>query len=493
MAHVIEPRHPISLADYESDAALSAIVGKLRQAAESGSTALRGRRIVMVNSTAQGGGVAELLPPMLGLMRDLGLDAIWLVIDTTDPAFFSLTKHLHNLIHGMGAPDLDRTHRALYDRVNAKNADAIAAFLRAGDILVVHDPQPMGSGARLREQLDIAAIWRCHIGLDHDTPQTRAAWSFLETYAPPYDHAVFTAPEYIPPCFTGRATIIHPGIDPLSNKNRSLRVHELVGILANAGLIVPHGPVVTPDFAEPVKRLQPGGGWARATEPEDFGLLFRPIVTQVSRWDRLKGFLPLMKGFAALKQRLETRAGLGEEHRQILSLARLVLAGPDPASIEDDPEGKEVLTELCGAYETFSPRLQADIAMLSLPMSSATNNALIVNALQRCSDIVVQNSIQEGFGLTVTEPMWKRAGIVGSAAAGIRQQIRSGLDGLVIDNPQDPEQIADALDAMLSDPAKRASFGQSARQRVYDHFLVFNQVGAWLELLTNTVVARWPR
>ncbi len=492
MVEVVAPQHTSSLADYESDAALSATVRELRQTAESCSTAMRGRRVVMVNSTAQGGGVAELLPPMLGLMGDLGVESKWLVMEADDPAFFPLTKRLHNLIHGLGPSHLGRADRELYDAVSAANANAIAPFLNPGDILVAHDPQPMGAGVLLREQMDIAAIWRCHIGLDRQTPQTRAAWGFLESFAAPYDHAVFTTPEYIPACFTGRATIIHPGIDPLSNKNRPLRVHEVVGILANAGLAEPRGPIATPDFEEPAKRLQPGGGWVRATKPDDFGLLFRPIVTQISRWDRLKGFLPLMKGFAALKQRLETRVGLGTQHKQILRLVRLVIAGPNPASVDDDPEGKEVLAELCGAYEALSPSLQADIAMISLPMSSTTNNALIVNALQRCSDIVVQNSIQEGFGLTVTEPMWKRAGIIGSAAAGIRQQIRPGLDGVLVDDPENTEEIADALDALLSHPARREAYGRNARQRVHDHFLVFNQVSAWLELLTNTIAARWP-
>ena len=120
MVHAVDPQHPISLADYESDAALSATVRKLRQAAESNSTGLRGRRLVMVNSTAQGGGVAEILPPLLGLMGDLGLDVKWLVMEADDPAFFPLTKHLHNLIHGVGTPDLTPADRDLYDAVNAK-------------------------------------------------------------------------------------------------------------------------------------------------------------------------------------------------------------------------------------------------------------------------------------------------------------------------------------------------------------------------------------
>ena len=175
----------------------------------------------------------------------------------------------------------------------------------------------------------------------------------------------------------------------------------------------------------------------------------------------------------------------------MLQLVRLVLAGPDPASVDDDPEGKEVLSELRAAYMALPPHLQADIAMISLPMSSKEHNALIVNALQRCSDVVVQNSIQEGFGLTVTEPMWKRAAMMGSCAVGIRQQIRPNLDGLLIKNPEDPDEIAQVLDTLLKDKAKRDAFGRSARQRVHDNFLVFAQVQSWIELLTNTIRARW--
>ena len=249
---------------------------------------------------------------------------------------------------------------------------------------------------------------------------------------------------------------------------------------------------MTPAFAEPAKRLQADGSWAPATEPEDFGLLFRPIVTQVSRWDRLKGFVPLLEGFVALKLGLEARTNLDEEHRHTLQIVRLILAGPDPASIDDDPEGKEVLSELCAAYQALPPHLQADIAMISLPMSSKEHNALIVNALQRCSDVVAQNSIQEGFGLTVTEPMWKRAAMMGSCAVGIRQQIRPDLDGLLVKNPEKPEDIAEVLDALLKDKAKRDALGRSARQRVHDNFLVFAQVKSWIELLTNTIRERWP-
>jgi trehalose synthase len=491
VAHLVDRRHHISLDEYESVAYLSAAVRKLRQEARSLLPALERRRVWMVNSTSRGGGVAELLPPLLALLRELGVDANWLVMETDNPEFFQLTKRLHNLIHGQGDANLGKAEHELYDKVSRDTAKAIARHISPGDVLVVHDPQPMGAGAILRKEMDIAAIWRCHIGLDRETPETRAAWAFLDGWASAYDHAVFTAPEYIPSCLAGRATIIHPAIDPLSHKNRDLPVHKLVGILANGALIKAPGPMLTSSFPEPAERLQRDGTWAPATEPEDIGLLYRPIVTQVSRWDRLKGFLPLMEGFTILKRDLKNRTGLEARHRRALQLVRMVLAGPDPASIEDDPEGREVLAELCDSYAGLSPEFQNDIAIISLPMGSEKYNALLVNALQRCSDIVAQNSLQEGFGLTATEAMWKHAAIMGSHAAGLRQQIRPGLDGCLVTNPQDPREIADTLDELLRNQRKREALGRSAQQRVHDDFLVFTQVRRWLVLIADTIGARW--
>lgn len=498
MVQLVEPRHHVSLDDYESVAPLSGAVRDLRQQARSLLPTLAGRRIWMVNSTARGGGVAELLPPLLSLLRELGVEANWLVMESDEPAFFRLTKQLHNLIHGegdagpRGDAGLGADERRLYDRVSRETADALERHLAPGDLLVAHDPQPMGAGALIRQRLDIAAVWRCHIGLDRETPETRAAWEFLDVCSAPYDHAVFTAPEYIPACFTGRATIIHPAIDPLSHKNRPLSVHKLVGILANAALLQPSGPVLTPAFPEPARRLQQDGSWAPANQPEDIGLLFRPIVTQVSRWDRLKGFLPLMEGFVALKRTLEDGSGLDPRFRRTLELARLVMAGPEPASVQDDPEAEEVLAEICATYLKLPAHLQECIAVLLLPMASAKHNALIVNALQRCSDIVVQNSLREGFGLTATEAMWKQAAVVASNAAGLRQQIRPELDGCVVQDPEDREEIARALGGLLQDQRRREALGRSAEHRIHHDFLVFTQAARWLELIGATIGERWP-
>jgi trehalose synthase len=490
MNRVIEARRGFSLDSYEAVPHLNGAARDLRREAERLRREIEGRRVWMVNSSRHGGGVAELLPPLVSLMGELGVETNWIVMEPAEPAFFQLTKRLHNLIHGEGDLRLGPSERELYERVSRQTAETVGSHLAAGDILVIHDPQPMGAGALLRRSQDIAAIWRCHIGLDLDTERTRAAWAFLEPYAEAYDRAVFTAPDYIPRCLAGRATIIHPAIDPLSHKNRELPIHKLVGILVDSALIPPHGPVLAPPFPAVVQRLQPDGSWAPACEGGDIGLLFRPIVTQISRWDHLKGFLPLLRGFVALKQGAAGADG-GERCRRTLELARLVLAGPEPGSIQDDPEGREVLDEVSAEYRRLPPELQEAVAILSLPMASPKHNALIVNALQRCSDVVVQNSLREGFGLTATEAMWKRVAVVGSSAAGLRQQIRPGLDGCLVADPEDAREIAQALGDLLCDQPKRDALARSAQQRVHDQFLVFTQVRRWLEVIAETVRLRW--
>jgi trehalose synthase len=211
-------------------------------------------------------------------------------------------------------------------------------------------------------------------------------------------------------------------------------------------------------------------------------------VTQVSRWDRLKGFPNVLNGFIKLKKCLGNRHAIQDErHRRCLEIVRLVLAGPDPALIQDDPEGQEVLQELVDMYKTLAPEYQESIAILTLPIDSRKENALMVNALQRCSTVVAQNSIREGFGLTATEGMWKRVPVVGTRACGLRQQIRSGIDGLLIMDANDPDELAEALDTLLKDPVKRDLMARSAQRRVHDEFLIFTQLRQWLRLLAECV------
>lgn len=478
-----DPAVHVALNDYAAQASLAPASQALRDAAARFAPALRGRTVWMINSTAAGGGVAELLPGHISLLRELGVDVRWAVIESNQPEFFELTKRLHNLIHALPQPHPTENDRALFESVSRKNADLLKEFIKAGDILVVHDPQPVAVGAVLATELGIPALWRCHIGVDEDTEHTRAAWNFLAPYFQPYRRMVFSVQEYVPPALTERSRIIHPTIDPLSHKNRSLSLHKMVGILCDSGLAVSHWPLVAPPWEFRAQRLQPDGSFAEATRPDDIGLIARPIVTQVSRWDRLKGFAPLLDGFALLKT---GKAGgpQDERHQNRLAACRLVLAGPAADSVQDDPEAISVLDGLCEQYRALPPEVQRDVAIVTLPMQSRKYNALMVNALQRSSDIVVQNSLQEGFGLTVAEAMWKRKPILGSTQAhGVRLQVRDGIDGRLIDDPADPAAIARVLHDMFTDSDRLEIWGRNAQHRVNTEFLVLTELQAWLEEL----------
>jgi trehalose synthase len=492
MAKVVDITEGMRLEDYAAIAHLTGAVRRLEEEGASAVQALRGRTVWMMNSTAQGGGVAEMLPTMICLLRDLDVDVRWVVMETSDAAFFSLTKRIHNLIHGAGEPVLTAADQEVYQAVSRANADALRAMVSPDDVLVIHDPQPMGAGAMLKAELGMPTVWRCHIGLDERNAATRAAWDFLQPFSGAYDRAVFTAPEYVPDYFADRTTIIHPAVSPLTHKNRDLSPNKMVGILCNGGLSTAYHPVLTPAFPEYAQRLQPSGVFGPALLPEDLGLLYRPMILQVSRWDRLKGFAPLMDAFVELKAEDDRNHARAELHRRHIQLARLVLAGPDPESVQDDPEGLDVLEELKQRYLQMTPRLQHDVAFITLPMGSRKHNALLVNALQRAATIVVQNSIQEGFGLTVTEAMWKNAAVIGTRAVGIRQQIVDGEHGLLVDDPEDTRALADTMDRFLGDIAARDHCGRAARRRVHDDFLVFTQLRKWLALLEDLVSARPP-
>jgi trehalose synthase len=481
----VTPDEHVSLDDYAADAHHTAAVAGLRAEAAALAPALAGRTVWMISSTERGGGVAEMLPKDLSALRELGIATEWVVIESEHPEFFPLTKRIHNLMHGAGDPHLSARDREVYEAVSRSNADSLRPLLRPHDVLVVHDPQPLGVGAILKTELDITAIWRCHIGLDADVPQTHAAWSFLQPFAQSYDCAVFSAPEYIPGFLASRSEVIPPAIDPLSHKNRELHPHKLVGVLCNAALMSQHEPVLTPMFPELALRLHPDGTFRRADEPISIGLLFRPIVTQISRWDRLKGFRPLLEGFVHLKRKiLRARdVGIDPRHAQRLRLVRLVLAGPDPASIADDPEAGDVLRDLVETYRNLDSEMHSEVAILALPMQSRKTNALMVNALQRCSTVVAQNSLREGFGLTVTEAMWKRIPVMGTRACGIRHQLRDGLDGRLVKDPTNRDEIAATLDEMLANDVGREVWGRNAQHRVSNEYLLFKQLSRWLHLL----------
>ncbi len=481
----VELKTQRTLAEYEAVAHLAHTVHELRSEAAAVLPRLSGRTVWMVNSTIQGGGVAEMLAGMVPLLRDLGVCTEWVVIGSREPSFFSLTKRIHNLIHGAGRPDLQEADRELFEQVNRENAEELKSVVRPGDVLIVHDPQPLPLAGILRRHVPVLTIWRSHIGLDEENAATRAAWEFLGPYLDAYDHAVFSAPEYIPVRLAGRSTVICPGIDPLSSKNRDLSLKGAVQVLCSGGLVISPGPTVELPYAYPAQRILPDGSFAPANAREDIGLLTRPIVTQVSRWDRLKGFRPLMEAFVSLKRSLDgDKTNLDPVHRRRLDLVRLVLAGPELGAIQDDPEATDLLEELRGAYVSLHPAVQDDIAILTLPMLSKEQNALLVNSLQRASTIVVQNSLREGFGLTIAEAMWKRVPVLSSTrAVGPRTQIRNGLDGRLIDDPSNPEELEHAIDEMLALPEARQEWGRNGQRRVHERFLVTSQLRSWGSLL----------
>jgi len=483
-----QPTTKYSLDYYSTDPIFSAPVGELRDEAKSVAARLRGRTIWMINSTASGGGVAEMLPSLIALMNNLGIKFRWAVIQSNRQEFFHLTKRIHNLIHGHTASGakLGPEDARLYEAVNLDNAASLKKELKPEDILIVHDPQPLPLGQILSRELDIPAVWRCHIGLDRRLEATKTVWRFLKPYLDGYRHTIFSAPEYIPDYCADRATIIHPAIDPLSHKNQDLPIIKLTGILCNSGLQIPYEPVVTPHFRSHVTMLAENGSYVM---PGELGLLFRPIVLQVSRWDRLKGWTSLLEGFIRLKNSTVVNNGNGKTQRKQkrLELARLILAGPDPRAIADDPEGMNVLRQMQQRYASLDPKLQRDVAIVLLPMSSHKENALIVNAMQRCASVIVQNSLQEGFGLTVTEAMWKRKAVLGTTACGIRQQIRDGVDGLLVSDPEDPAEIADKLALLLNNSIRQYNMGRNGQRRVYNQYLIFRQMSSYIKLLNKLI------
>ncbi len=488
MIETVDIRNEKRLSDYADHAYLTAMVNDLRSQASALAWKLRGRSVWMVNSTANGGGVAEMLPKLISILRELGVRTEWAVVSPQEKDFFPLTKRIHNLIHDFGRPGFNSEDAVLYDKISQDMARGLSRLVAPHDILVIHDPQPLGAGAWLKRQIGMKAIWRCHIGLDKCTPASESAWNFLKAYADVYDRAVFSAQDYVPPFLAGKTSIISPAIDPLSPKNKDLTGQELIDILRRAGLVQNgHHPTAAPPWKRQAMRLQPGGAFTKAASGVDLGLMFRPIIAQISRWDRLKGWEYLLEGFLKLKRTYRVNGGrMSPRHRRMNAL-QLLLVGPDPAAVQDDPEGTGVLQDLCSAYQNLSTEEQQSVVLLTLPMASREQNHLMVNAIQRCASVVVQNSVQEGFGLTATEAMWKKAPVLGTSACGLRQQIRPGIDGRLTSNPTDSDEISANLDEMLSRPVNLKRWGLSAQRHVYERFLVFSQVEKWLRCLSEAI------
>ncbi|HEY7732817.1 MAG TPA: glycosyltransferase [Gaiellaceae bacterium] len=456
---VVDPRH------------LEPVVGphRLRELLDSARRvrALLGSRpVVNVSSTATGGGVAELLQMLLGYARGAGVAAEWRVI-TGSPEFFAVTKRIHNGLYGSpgdGGP-LGAAERRIYERAIATNGDRPLGSIRRGDVVVVHDPQPawlvpllVDRGARV--------VWRCHVGIDAANEWSERAWSFLRRYVEPAHAHVFSRASFVPGFLAGApVAIIPPSIDPLSPKNASMSRPAQRTALAAAMLLRRDGLGRSRRVTRHVHLLREGGAL-----PAD-----GPIVVQVSRWDRMKDMRGVLDGFV---EHVPPRLG-----------ARLVLAGPAPTGVADDPEAAAVWDEMVERWHSLPTVARRRVQLALIPMDDPDENAYVVNALQRHATVVVQKSLAEGFGLTVAEAMWKSRPVVASAVGGIADQIVDGESGVLLDDPSDLGAFGAAVARLLADPAEARRLGRNARRRVRERFLPDRHLIQYAKLLADLAEA----
>jgi trehalose synthase len=440
-----------------------------------------GDRVVWhVNATAHGGGVAEMLQTLLAYGNGAGVTNRWLVL-TGDPEFFTITKRLHNMLHGSRGDggvlgEAEHTH---YEAVLETNLADLRSRIGPGDIVLLHDPQTAGLCAGLRE-IGAHVVWRCHVGRDEPTEVTEAGWGFLRPYL---EHAaeafVFSRRVYAPLWIdSARLVVISPSIDPFSTKNVELAPDVVEAVLATVGLVTggnPDGPI---DYVRrngrpgTVRTHHANGGLIVDGPPPPYDAR---LVVQVSRWDHLKDMAGVMEGFA----RMAADDPDGDAH--------LMLVGPEVTGVTDDPEGAEVLAECSAAWGKLPDAVRARVHLASIPMDDGDENAIIVNALQRHAWVVVQKSLVEGFGLTVTEALWKGRPVVASNVGGIADQIVDGREGLLVRDPRDLDEFARTLRRVLDDDALAARLGVGARARVLEEFLGDRHLDQYVELFAGLV------
>jgi trehalose synthase len=435
---------------------------------------LLGSRVIWnVNSTGRGGGVAEMLASLLAYTRGAGLDARWVVIEG-GADFWRVTKRVHNMLHGapgdgMGLGPADD---AIYRDTAERNARELVSLVRAGDVVLLHDPQTAGLIAPVRA-CGAHVVWRCHVGVDEPNELAQAAWEFLRPHVLAADAIVFSRSVFV---WTGldesRVVVIPPSIDAFSTKNQELTAEATTAILRAAGLEA-GDPPVPPVFD---RRDGTPGRVDRAVDLDGSSPLptGAPAVVQVSRWDRLKDPVGVLTAFVdEIAQRTD---------------AHLVLAGPAVDAVSDDPEGAEVLSEIGRRRAGLEPSLRERVHLFSLPMEDIEENGVIVNALQRRADVVVQKSLAEGFGLTVAEAMWKARPVVASRVGGIREQLDDGVTGVLVD-PDDLSGFAAAVTRLIEEPDAARQMGLRARESVRDHFLGPRHLGQYVDLLERLLVA----
>ena len=368
---------------------------------------LRGRSIEMINSTAVGGGVAEILNRLVPLAEELDLAIKWNVM-TGGEDFFDVTKSFHNALHGAPYHASQRD----FDIFLAYNERNRTTLPLDAEFVVIHDPQPAAL-IDARKSGSNHWVWRCHIDLSHPN---RGVWDFLEKFVSRYDGAMFSSPEFsrqlpIP------QYLFYPAIDPLSEKNQELDAEFIAEVLSRFQ-IDPH----------------------------------RTILTQISRFDRLKDPVGVIRAYRIVKRYFD---------------CQLVLAG---GSASDDPEGATVLKEVLREADN-----DPDIKILELPAWAP----LEVNALQRASTVVIQKSLREGFGLTVSEALWKKKPVVASAVGGIPIQIIHKHTGLLAHSV---EGTAYQIRFLLSHPEIAVKLGEHGHQHVKENFLITQKLKRYLTL-----------
>ena len=458
-------------------ARLEPLIGSDRTAryeaiAEATESLLGDRAVLNVNSTATGGGVAEMLQTLLAYGRGAGVDVRWLVIQG-DPAFFEITKRIHNGLYGSAGDsgalgDAERRH---YEQTLRKNADELLALVRPNDVVLIHDPQPAGLAGAMRSA-GAKVIWRCHVGVDEPNEWTERSWSFLRPYLEDVDAFVFSRRAFAPSwADESRVHVIPPSIDPFSAKNEPISQRNVRRILGYTGLIASGGELPEIPFT---RRDGSPGRFNRRVDVLQTGPpppVDAPVVVQVSRWDRMKDMPGVMRGFA--------------EHVDPSLGAHLLLAGPAVTGIADDPEAAEVLEECIDLWRTLPHTARSRVHLACTPMVDPDEAAAIVNALQRHAAVLVQKSIAEGFGLTVAEAMWKSRPIVASAVGGIVDQIVSGAHGLLVADPADLTSFGAAVETLLSDRTKADRLGANAKARAGAEFLGDRHLEQYGQLLAR--------
>lgn len=440
---------------------------RLREKANEVSGALHGRTVWNINSTAAGGGVAELLHALLPLARALGIDTRWLVIDG-DTEFFAIAKRLCTRLYGApGDPEpLGAEQLQHYRAITELEGTGLAARVRPGDLVVVHEAQPAGL-VDVARRIGATAVWRRHIGRDEPNEHTEEGWAFLRRFVENADATVFltesACPEWAP-----RPHIIPPSIDPCAPKNMELTADETLDVLRCTGILQGAGSPVTvrPALGEPITVRHPAIVVREEAPRADV-----PMVVQVSRWDELKDMAGVLEAF--LDADVEG--------------AYLTLAGADVVGVADDPDAERFWDECCAQWAALPVEQRRRVQLLCLPMVDLRENAVVVNALQRHATVVVQKSLAEGFGLTATEAMWKGKPLIASAVGGLRDQVVHGSSGLLVDDPHDLATTARFIRQLLVDPVLAQRLGDGARQRVGELYLPDRHLSDWASLISSAV------